>query len=336
MGSAPALEKPSPRPTIPLDPDLARTLPLNQLDDRIRQLVGSTRYEIDAKLTSLTLLGPDTYYHAVDPDLPGLLGRFRPGLEMSGLATFTCRAPNFDLSCEDSWSGYHLSRFLRGPRTDGPLVVIHLDDHTDMMPPLLGSSDDVLVFPGTRERFDPASEADWQRAITSGCVGIGSFLSPLFHGDRPVHVRHIDNRSAPLGPVHHVAREVRRPDLFAGFSLAALAYEDATSSATAGTYRAGSDPVLVLCDLPRGTVVAHVDLDYFINDFNGNFPGGTGGQADEATMIEAADDKLTRFHDAMRRHGVRPERWLLATSPGFCAVRHWEHLLDRLAAVLVG
>jgi len=319
-------------PAIPLDPHLARRLPQDELDFSIRRLVGSTRYEVDADRTSFVLLGPDTYYHAIDPDLPSLLDQFRPGLDMAGIAAFTCSSPDFDLSFEDSWSGRHLARFLRLAPADSPLVVIHLDDHTDMMPPLLGSRDGTLVFPGSDDTFDATSEANWLRAITSGCVGIGSFLSPLFHSDHPVHVRHVDNCMTPLGPVRHVAPGIRLPDLFAGFPLAALAYHDHPMPAAAGTYMAGTDPALVLRDLPRGTVVVHIDFDYFINDFNGNLLAGRGATVDEATMIEAADRKLARFLEAMRRYDIRPKRWLVATSPGFCAIRHWNDLLEKLSS----
>ena len=96
----------------------------------------------------------------------------------------------------------------------------------------------------------------------------------------------------------------------------------------AGSYTGSSCPEAVLRDLPAGTVVVHIDLDWFINDFNGN-ASQAGRVADDAA-VALAQRKVTELFAAVAHISSRIEGWIVATSPGFCAAAHWPWLLDEI------
>jgi hypothetical protein len=97
---------------------------------------------------------------------------------------------------------------------------------------------------------------------------------------------------------------------------------------SSGTYRGGADVQRVLQDIPAGRIIVHIDLDYFINDFNGNI-GTNFLPASEGLPIEARR-KMDRFFDGMRAANPIVDRWVIATSPGFCSAYHWENALSEL------
>ena len=85
-------------------------------------------------------------------------------------------------------------------------------------------------------------------------------------------------------------------------------------------------------DMPRGRVFVHVDLDYFINDFNGNI--GQIPVLSDAQLRQRAQQLLDDFVAGLREKNIQVERWIIATSPGFCAAKHWAWLLEKLREVI--
>jgi hypothetical protein len=91
---------------------------------------------------------------------------------------------------------------------------------------------------------------------------------------------------------------------------------------------AGSNPDQVLDGTPRGWTMVHIDLDYFINDFNGA-SRGENYMPDPALRTEA-EKKMDRFFESLARLNPAVDRWMIATSPGFCSAIHWEWLLSSI------
>jgi hypothetical protein len=288
----------------------------------------STRFAIDGAGRNFRLTGPDTSYHGLDPDLPDVLARHWPEVRMEEVVAFHRAEAAFDLCFEDGWSGLFAARALKRRPSDEDLVLVHLDDHTDMMPTLLWRRPDGLVDPATDCRFDPAEPDDWPGALTSGAVSIGSFVTALCQGARRVHVRHLNNVAHSTHAIYPMDRAVCRYDPVPGFAFATIRKRPPGRRGDAGSYRGGPDPFRLLDGLPPGRLVAHIDLDYLINDFNGN-PGAVGLASDEAAM-QVARDKLNRFFEALERAGRSVDRWIVGTSPGFCSARHWCGLLDEI------
>ena len=82
-----------------------------------------------------------------------------------------------------------------------------------------------------------------------------------------------------------------------------------------GTYRGGCNPARVLEDGLIGRVVVHIDLDYLINDFNGN--DRDLGWAPAAGARAEAGRKLDAFFAALRASRLAVDRRPLPRNPLF-------------------
>jgi hypothetical protein len=312
---------------IPLSAALLKSRGVAQVQADLRRILRSARFEIVEEACAFRLLGPDLAYHAIDPDLPDGLKAFGVCRTELDIRSYRRQGPPFDLCFEDSWSGWFIAQYLADIRNTEDVVLVHADDHTDMMPTLLVGRADGLTNPSTGQRFDPSRPTDWESAIASGCVGIGDFITPLYYGHR-LHVRHVNNAPSGSPVLHKVAPADCRYDLIPDLSFAGIALNPSDSGTDRGSCMSGEDAAAVLRNLPRGRVIVHLDLDYFINDFNGN-PGGRL----QVSVFEAratAQRKMHRFFEALRGAERIIDRWIVATSPGFCSASHWPDLLDHL------
>ena len=268
----------NPRNPIPLDPSFLRFHGQERTEETLRGIVRSVRFELLARDSAVRLLGPDMYYHGLDPFLPEVLAQLGCGPTSDDVLAYKATRAHFDLCLEDSWSGFFIADILAaqnvGEDAGEDFVLVHLDDHTDMMPTLLARSSDTLTDLVCGRTFDPASRSAWEAGIYSGSINIGSFITPLFYSGRAVHVRHLNNDATSKYESSDVIRESCRYEPFPGIEFAGIRRRPGSSAPRAGTYLYGSDSSQVLRALPPGRVVVHIDLDYFINDFNGNTRSG--------------------------------------------------------------
>jgi hypothetical protein len=315
----------APNHAITLTRSILNAYPRGEIERRVRRIVRSVRFELLEREGAMRILGPDMSYHGADPCLLAGLQTLRAGLTSDDVFDFRSRRPNFDLCLEDSWSGYFIAEHAPAKQD---LILIHLDHHTDMMATLLERSEHGLGNPATGESFDPASSSDWQTAIHSGCVSIGNFVTPLYYLDGSTHVRHLNNFATSTHRLYNVTRESCRYDLIPDRVFAGIRKKTGGWDRSAGTYLGGPDARSVLHELPPGHVVVHIDLDYFINDFNGN--PGDAAPACEVAPRSSALHKMERFFTALDDAGVSVAQWIVATSPGFCSARHWDWLLSEI------
>jgi hypothetical protein len=314
---------------IPLDPAFLHGTDSDRVAARLERIVRASGFEIVHESCGFRILGPAVPYHAIDPFLPAGLARLRPDLRTADAQSFRTQTSAFDLCLEDSWSGYFVAEWLcRSPGAED-LVFVHLDHHTDLMSSLLERRGDALIDPTDAQLFDPCSSADWQKGIASGSVGIGSFVTTLFELPNRLHVRHINNYTTSDYFTYHVIRATRTYAEIPGRAFAAIRKRREAPLASVGTYKGGCAAARVLEALPSGRVVVHIDLDYLINDFNGNRCDPAWSPSPEARTV--ATRKLDAFFAALSAAGRPVERWIVATSPGFCSAYHWEWLLARIA-----
>lgn len=291
---------------------------------RLRPIVRSVEIALDRREGGFRLLGPVAPYHDLDPHLPAVLR----DLKIDDPLTYRRRRPPFDFCLEDSWSGMFLAKWLEASGRVDELVFIHLDDHTDMMSLFIEIVDGVLVDPATGRPFDAGTPADWAAAIHSGSLGIGSFVTALYYGEQKLHVRHLNNFETSTYQTYEVSRaELSFPEI-PGKQFATIRKRRHVAGRLAGTYQGGIDPSQLLAELPAAPVVVHIDLDYFINDFNGN--PRSGPYDPPPSLRRGAIEKMDAFFAALRRLDIRVERWIVATSPGFCSAVHWHDLLGAL------
>ena len=89
-----------------------------------------------------------------------------------------------------------------------------------------------------------------------------------------------------------------------------------------------SSPESLLDRSSSDWTIVHIDLDYFINDFNGASRGP--GYIPSPALRTMAAVKLDRFFVALAKADIQVDRWIIATSPGFCSAYHWEWLLREI------
>jgi len=323
---------------IPLDPVFLRDSDPADVDRRLERIVRSSRFEVVREACAFRILGPAVPYHAFDPFLAAGLTRLRRDLRMEHAQSFRTRAEAcppelqrrwaFDLCLEDSWSGCFIAEWLRASPTADDLVLIHLDHHTDMMSSLLQRCGQALVDPTDGRVFDARSGDDWQKGIASGSIGIGSFVTTLFELPNRLHVRHINNYETSDYATYRVVHADLRYSEIPERSFATIRKRRDHPPDAAGTYRGGADPATVLDPIPPGRIVVHIDLDYLINDFNGN--PCDDGWTPAADARVPASRKLDAFFETLLASDRPVDRWIVATSPGFCSAYHWPWLLEHI------
>jgi hypothetical protein len=290
----------------------------------------STRVKINQEHMRLMLCGTDLAHHAADPHLFDSFHMPPVKVCDDEYAEFHVQLSDYDLCMEDSWTGYLVSRHLTEQNIQEPLVFIHLDDHTDMMSTLLARVSNRLMDPEICKCFDPRIPTDWEAAIRSGSVGIGSFVTALYYLPQPVHVIHLNHFSDSLYKRSYISHRTITHPLLPHAHFTTIQKQSHKLSGRLGTYIGGSNVQRLLNSIPRGHVIVHIDLDYFINDYNGNV--GTVPAQSVAELHDNATILMTAFFEALFRTGVTVERWVIATSPGFCSSRHWRWFLDELSS----
>jgi len=313
-----------------LDRDAYGKLGETQILEQLQTFARSTKIAIDGNRLQLVLCGADLSHHDADPHLLDNVSSLPVTVIEGEYAQFHARLSDYDLCMEDSWTGYFASRYLATQTPLEPLVFIHLDDHTDMMATLLVVTSDGLQDPSTCQPFDPARPDDWPPAIRGGAVGIGSFVTALYYLPQPVHVMHLNHEVNSRYERYAVVRRGITQPLLPHVRFAGIGKRSRESTDQLGTYVGGSDAARLLCSIPKGRLIVHIDLDYFINDYNGN--PGTEPALSLHALRENASELMRTFFDELARTGATVERWIIGTSPGFCAAHHWDWLLDALSA----
>ena len=325
---------------LELDHTFIGTLRPSELDKRLAYHFASTAHEIASDRRSVRLLGQNRSHHLADRELLERIGDY--GLDSPGeIGAFRKRIGPMALTFEDSWSGWFIARTLARMSDGEPLVVLHLDDHRDLMPSLLcRDALGAVVNPVTRTVFDPSSAADWELAIATGVVNIGTWLTALVIGascaksGRCVHVRHLhpEGGSSQDSALCTLRPEFHRHRLFPDLSFGQVTFAPGCDAQQGSTFHASSDLRDLMHDLPEGRVILHVDLDFFVNDFNGNLEGSH--DIPTEGLPDGAAQRLTQLQDLIGQSVGRIEDVVLATSPGFCASRRWPHLVTTIEEML--
>ncbi len=183
------------------------------------------------------------------------------------------------VSLSDAWTLLSASRWLAGQvALPAHLTIIHLDDHDDLMCPRLDAHGDRFTDLLTGRPVDLRDPSSVEAAISSGAIGMGSFLVPLLHALPFIDIRHLcDTNYAQertgrywLVRTHEpdtiLDPQARRPSVRLDPIVDSLVIPDQT----AGIYQVRHDETALLADLGEGPILLHVDLDFFNNRFNGD------------------------------------------------------------------
>lgn len=214
-----------------------------------------------------------------------------------------------------------------------PKLIVHVDDHTDLMPTFLCRSD----APGTlRDRRTRCDVHFWKassvsRAICEGTIHKGNFLTAymLAHpGCEIVHVGH--NRQRRRIPLTSAQQElsVGTQQLHCT-SLARARAGDVVEWMLTETNCIPDD----LGDDGRA-IWLDIDLDYFVNRYNGDSDryGTSGPIEEEGEVHQAVGSLIAAFECARWRSRVAAAS--IAVSPGFFPSEYWSSVLGRVGGCL--
>ncbi len=170
---------------------------------------------------------------------------------------------------------------------------------------------------------DPESITDF---IREGSINLGSFIAPLiFFLDR-VNIFHLRKELSPNGPTKQNLVESYINDFpYLAKDRISISVTDKNDEPAKGFYYRGNDMKSLIGEINDDPTFLHIDLDYFLNQFNGNYRND-----DPVEMITHGEleEEIRSICAELSR--IRPQivDVTIATSPGFCPSTHWELLIN--------
>ncbi|GLR45822.1 hypothetical protein GCM10007880_63400 [Mesorhizobium amorphae] len=229
-----------------------------------------------------------------------------------------------------SWSEWALSAYLT---RDENLVVLHVDDHRDLgSPRLFGATGEWFdAITGNPCRVDNPDSI--RKAIQSGSIGMGSFMTPFLHSFPGTEVRHLcqppkadvtRDFSIELTSVRDTLIDPlrNRPAVSLGAEFAGKGHS---------RYRLTSNTDDWLDDLGNRRILLHIDMDYF----NNRYDGDTDWEKQGGCLDPSFDQILVKVDEVTSALSQRvgPEKLVdivVAYSPGFFPAEYWAPATQRL------
>jgi len=280
---------------------------------------------------------PSSADYYVDSRLEQGLAWWKTGTGITEIPRQVSHTPCGQLSLIDSWTLFSWSNWLAKRRMSGKatneVVILHVDDHNDLMTPRLILHENHWRDPISDKVFDLYEPASVQSAILSGAIGVGSFMSPFIHTVSCVHLRHLSQTAPGEGTQDFslVPKSLADTILNIGGSRPAigisreldLPFNDRLR-ANAKNYRFTRQLDAWLGELPEAPVLLHIDMDYFNNRYNGDSDWAKREWTHDPTLPEIML-ALDCIFKAINKSGVvsRIENVTVALSPGFFPAELW-------------
>lgn len=328
-----------PRERLPAEPSHRRDV----LADYFGDLLPSV--EDSEQGWAVRLRWPDDEAFFVDPLITRHLGWWRAGARLGELRQEVYWSEAGQLSLDDAWTLFGWSRWLKqkysAPSPPAEVVVVHVDDHRDMMCPRIAWSGQDWADLLTGERFSVFDPASVRSAILSGAVGIGSFFAPLVHELPKVNVRHL-SQSAGLaedGREWRILKNTEQDTILRpghprpriDMELAQQRSARSMPDKLGGSYRFSRNCGYCFSDLPDCPVLLHIDMDYFNNRYDRDSDWADRPNKHDPPH-EQVIEEVDQLFDALTRYGVseRIENVTVALSPGFFPAEYWQASVERV------
>ncbi|MGA0607969.1 hypothetical protein ACO2Q0_18420 [Phenylobacterium sp. VNQ135] len=269
---------------------------------------------------------PDELERHVDPMLAGHLRGWAPGL--GEMVQSVRRQGRVTTALYDTWTLVSWADWAArsNPGPDAHLTILHVDDHRDLMSPRLFVDGGVWRDPIAGGAFEFGKPDSVRRALESGAVGMGSFLTPVLHGFPAAEVRHLcQPPKAPSTAVFEIQPHLQRDDLIDPDAMRPAITLVPADRHGPGRYMLTPDVGDWLRDLATGPVLLHIDMDYFNNRFDGD-----GDWAERPQRLDppagAVIARIRSVAEALRHARLLPriEDAVIAYSPGFFPSELWD------------
>lgn len=311
--------------TTPLEKLLAKT----SLESALLREFRNIGWELSPERARVRLTGPETHYYAADKALPAPVEFHSAFSSYLDVYLYHARKRQYCFAYDDVWTGYFIADHLTQCQHSGePVRLIHLDDHTDMMSTLLVREGSGLKDLQADAIFDPLCTGQWVEAISNGSITIGNFLTALFYMPNDFQICHLNNFDTSDYQQYEVEAADKPSRLLKNISFATIHKRQAARKIRLGTYMGGNNPSRVVENFSNKNVMVHIDLDYFINDCNGNLDCKS---QDIEGLRASASAKIVQFFDAINSNHIKVDLWIICTSPGFCSYLHWDWLIEAIS-----
>lgn len=283
-------------------------------------------------LLEVQLRWPEDASYYIDSQLEAGLLWWDETLSPQDINSQYRRKRNYQISLTDNWTLYAWSQWLKIKQLKGPIkevIILHIDDHTDCMAPLLQKQGDSWqdMITGQPIRIDNPETV--KNAILSGSISVGSFIAPFFHHIKKITFRHL--RNGYRSPKPTIKKQLY-PSLIYDDLLRPGQFRPALSLEAFGAVGQRSIDYLVtdqinvwLQDLPKKIpILLHIDMDYFNNRFDGDSDWAERQQILDPTLeqvLSQISTTFTQLWSAVERSRV--EDVTVALSPGFFPAEFW-------------
>lgn len=289
----------------------------------------------EADAWHLALAWPGGIDRHIDPNLSQGLLWWGGGVEPATMALQSRREGRVLTALYDTWTLLSWSEWLERSthHTESPLVVLHVDDHRDLGAPRIYQSTGGIwtdAITGLALEMNDASSV--RRAIESGAIGMGSFLTPWLHHFTCIDVRHLCQPPKATRTDDFSVVPTTEADslLQPGAERLAIRLEPAEIRGTR-SYRIATDAVEWVHDLGAGPILVHIDMDYFNNRYDGDSDWHRRSPAFDPPQ-EAIDAKIDELATALSAPSIaaRIQDIVVAYSPGFFPAEFWQRANDQL------
>jgi hypothetical protein len=215
------------------------------------------------------------------------------------------------------------------------VVILHVDDHRDLGSPRLYLANGALVDAITNEEVRLTDPVTVLRAIESGAIGMGSFMTPFLWHCQKATVRHLCQ--APKMQADLRAKLVPKvvPDTLLDPDAERLAIEFVQVASGTENYLGSSDTATWSKGIEDRPALVHIDMDYFNNRYDGDsdwLDREPRLDPDLPKMLSKVDDLL----NALAASKAIVEDVSIAYSPGFFPAEFWQPVDRHLRAGLMG
>ena len=254
---------------------------------------------------------------------------------------------NYIFSLLESWIPYGWSNFLIKLKADGnkmrkkTLVLLHIDDHSDLMPPIISINNgrwNDMITGKEINFFEPESVKE---AIYSGAITLGSILTILLYSLPNIHVLHLKQRASSIKT--YLEKVCKRDLIFTkqkvmSFKSTKNKYNSINNEVNSFYLRTHkfSDIVSSLRMFSNAYIFLHIDMDFFNNRFNGSSDwknySYSGTDLDISLQQQLMEEVFENLENADLIKNI--QHISIGVSPGFYPLEYWEVGLSHLLSCM--
>ncbi len=291
---------------------------------------------------SLSNHGSSDYY--IDPNILEGLQWWDQSILIEEIPNQFRNLVKYQLSLNDNWTIYSWSLWLeqRFLENDIPneIIILHIDDHTDCMSPLLFKEGNVFINPFNNEEVNLFNPTTVKQAIENGVISIGSFMTLFMHSMPRIQFRH-------LMPKHrlsnaHVSGKVNR-EFLSDNTIPPYQERPLLSFSPSGGIKSNVEYSVFteiddfLKDISdTAAILLHVDMDYFNNRFDGDSDWRSHAFNHDPSA-ELVYKNIEQVFSAIEKSNIakRIENYTVALSPGFFPAEFWNESISIINRILI-